>query len=267
MVAPSLPQLAFSSTELVSSSLLLFSALRQLLACFAIFDLTQLSTLDIFPRSYLLLSSSHSTPTPPDTSHLHLLIIMLFKASTYASLITLASLSTGVLAGGHGEDQGGNGWKSNGNNNWQPSPPPTSQKDWYPPPKNQPVQLHPNYNWKKCLDVVGGNFYNGAQVDIYDCTGAPGQNWLVNQGNTKVQLAGQNFCLDAGEWPNDGTQMKIWNCYDNLPAQAWYYTDDKRLALTGRGFCLDLTNGDTCNGNIMQIWSCTNWNANQIWST
>lgn len=37
---------------------------------------------------------------------------MLFKPSTYASLITLASLGTGALAGGQwgGDNQGGNGW-------------------------------------------------------------------------------------------------------------------------------------------------------------
>ena len=29
--------------------------------------------------------------------------------------------------------------------------------------------------------------------------------------------------------------MKIWQCYDNLPAQAWFYTADNRVALTGKG--------------------------------
>jgi hypothetical protein len=29
--------------------------------------------------------------------------------------------------------------------------------------------------------------------------------------------------------------MKIWQCYDNLPAQAWYYTGDNRIAVTGKG--------------------------------
>ncbi|TEB37276.1 ricin B-like lectin [Coprinellus micaceus] len=150
---------------------------------------------------------------------------------------------------------------------WQPTPPPPNN-GWYPPPpKGQTVQLHPNYNWKKCLDVKDGNFYNGAPVDIYDCNGGAGQNWVINQGNTRVQVAGQNFCLDAGDWPNNGSKMKIWNCYDGLASQSWFYTDDKRIALKDKGFCLDLTNGDTCNGNVMQIWSCTNWNANQIWST
>jgi hypothetical protein len=32
--------------------------------------------------------------------------------------------------------------------------------------------------------------------------------------------------------------MKIWQCYDNLPAQAWYYTSDNRIALTGKGWFL-----------------------------
>ncbi|KAF6763220.1 ricin B lectin domain-containing protein [Ephemerocybe angulata] len=143
-----------------------------------------------------------------------------------------------------------------------PGPPPPP-----PPPPQKPVQLHPNYNWKKCLDVQGGRFANGVPVDIFDCNGTPAQNWIINPGNTRVQVAGQNFCLDAGEWPNYGTKMKIWSCYDNLPAQNWYYTDDKRIALANKGFCLDLTNGDTSNYNVMQIWGCTNGNVNQIWST
>ena len=32
--------------------------------------------------------------------------------------------------------------------------------------------------------------------------------------------------------------MKIWQCYDNLPAQAWYYTNDNRIAVTGKGWYL-----------------------------
>lgn len=29
--------------------------------------------------------------------------------------------------------------------------------------------------------------------------------------------------------------MKIWQCYDNLPAQEWYYTADNRIALENQG--------------------------------
>ncbi|TFK23370.1 hypothetical protein FA15DRAFT_745496 [Coprinopsis marcescibilis] len=81
-----------------------------------------------------------------------------------------------------------------------------------------------------------------------------------------VQVSGQNFCLDAGATPGDGTTMKIWQCFDNVPAQNWFYTDDRRISLRDRGQCLDLTNGQTWNGNFMQIWRCGNGNANQVWT-
>lgn len=35
-------------------------------------------------------------------------------------------------------------------------------------------------------------------VYSYDCNGTNAQKWLIDRGNTKVQVAGTNFCLDAG---------------------------------------------------------------------
>jgi hypothetical protein len=61
--------------------------------------------------------------------------------------------------------------------------------------------------------------------------------------------------------------MKIWECFQDLPAQEWFYTEDLRIALTNQGFCLDLTGGSTADGNQVQIWTCTNDDVNQIWST
>jgi hypothetical protein len=46
----------------------------------------------------------------------------------------------------------------------------------------------------------------------------------------------------------------------------WYNTDDDRIAVTGRGLCLDLTDGKTDNGNPLQVWTCTDHNTNQIWT-
>ncbi|KAJ2935517.1 hypothetical protein H1R20_g1575, partial [Candolleomyces eurysporus] len=176
---------------------------------------------------------------------------MLNKISTYFSLFASSLVLFGPSTVS-ADPQWGN------NNGWNPPPPP-------PPQWGRAIQLHPNWNWGKCLDVRGAVFANGTPVDIFDCNGTPAQNWIVNRGSTKVQVAGTNFCLDAGEWPNSGTQLKIWTCYNNLPAQQWWYTDDNRIALQNRGFCLDLTNSGSWNGNIMQIWACTNNNPNQVW--
>ncbi|KIK00147.1 carbohydrate-binding module family 13 protein, partial [Laccaria amethystina LaAM-08-1] len=128
------------------------------------------------------------------------------------------------------------------------------------------VALHPNSNTAKCLDVKGNVLANGTPVQIFDCNGTGAQKWVVSKGATKVQLSGTNFCLDGGSNPANGVGMKIWQCFDNLPAQQWFYTSDNRIVLRGQGLCLDLRNGDTVNMNRVQTWKCTNGNANQIWT-
>lgn len=134
----------------------------------------------------------------------------------------------------------------------------------------------------------------------FDCNETPAQEWEIQRGSTKVRVAGQNFCLDAGSsksnppkykvhtsehplGPANGVELKIWECFPNLPAQQWVYTNDNRIALQGQGmstnqvlidcylngrlgFCADLTNGDLSNGNPIQIWKCTDFDANQIWT-
>ncbi|KAF5368698.1 hypothetical protein D9615_010311 [Tricholomella constricta] len=135
-----------------------------------------------------------------------------------------------------------------------------------PPPVTQGLAIHPNYNKGKCLDVRGAVYKNGTPVQIYDCNGSGAQKWILTKGNTQLRVAGTNFCLDAGSHPKNGVGMKIWTCYDNVEAQKWYYTDDKRIALTGQGLCLDLTKGDLSNGNQVQTWKCGNGNKNQVWT-
>ncbi|KAF8999270.1 ricin B lectin domain-containing protein [Cyathus striatus] len=107
------------------------------------------------------------------------------------------------------------------------------------------------------------------QCDTANCTTAytqPPTRFPTPTWKHKVRLAGTNFCLDAGSSPANGVGMKIWQCYDNLPAQQWYYTGDNRISLENRGQCLDLTNGNLANSNQIQIWQCTDNNTNQIWA-
>ncbi|GLB34535.1 putative G-X-X-X-Q-X-W domain-containing protein [Lyophyllum shimeji] len=134
------------------------------------------------------------------------------------------------------------------------------------PPPGPVVTLHPNGNAGKCLDVRGAVYANGTPVQIYDCNGTGAQKWRLTRGNTKVQVAGTNFCLDAGSAPASGVGLKIWTCYENLAAQSWYYTNDNRVALFNQGQCVDLTNGVLTNSNQVQTWQCTDNNTNQIWT-
>ncbi|KAF9466905.1 G-X-X-X-Q-X-W domain-containing protein [Collybia nuda] len=133
-------------------------------------------------------------------------------------------------------------------------------------PRTGAVAIHPNGNTSKCLDVRGSIFANGTPVQIYDCNGTAAQKWTINASTTKIVLAGTEFCLDAGSNPGNNVGMKIWRCYDDLPAQAWLYTTDNRIGLYNTDQCLDLTDGSTQNSNRVQTYKCTNLNTNQFWT-
>ncbi|EDR03633.1 carbohydrate-binding module family 13 protein, partial [Laccaria bicolor S238N-H82] len=136
------------------------------------------------------------------------------------------------------------------------------------------VQIHPNSNNTKCMDVAGNIRQNGTPVQIFDCNGSSGQRWNITRGLTKVQLAGTNFCLDAG-LPNlfgNGDRLKIWQCIDTIPAQTWAYTNQNQILLLAtepsiNPQCVDLPDGQTFNGNQLQTFQCSPLYANQIWTT
>ncbi|KAL7413805.1 ricin B lectin domain-containing protein [Mrakia frigida] len=126
--------------------------------------------------------------------------------------------------------------------------------------------IHPNGNFGKCLDVYAALYQDGTAVDMYDCNGSGAQAFVWNEGSTKIRVAGTKFCLDAGTNPGNGIGMKIWSCIDDLPAQQFYRTEDKRIAVEGKGQCLDLTNGSLDNYSQAQTWACSTGNTNQVWT-
>ncbi|KAL0950037.1 hypothetical protein HGRIS_010045 [Hohenbuehelia grisea] len=129
------------------------------------------------------------------------------------------------------------------------------------------VQIHWNFDVDTCL-TVDGPAANGTPVVLRACDvdPIPAQHWKINFGDTKVQLADSNFCLDAGLTPANGVQLKIWECYDGLAAQAWHYTDDFRISLKDQGYCVDLQGGIAVDNHKVQSWQCRDENPNQVWT-
>ena len=111
------------------------------------------------------------------------------------------------------------------------------------------------------------------QFRISDCNNSASQKWTISRGSTTVKLAGTNFCLDAGNNPANGAQAKVYTvrilsgnstfirgcrlhrpqCYAGLAAQTWYWTDDNRIAVQGKGQCLDLTSTSTLPGPRLAV--------------
>lgn len=131
--------------------------------------------------------------------------------------------------------------------------------------------IHPILDNSKCVGIIGGTYGDGVPVDIYDCNHSNTQNWQW-YGNSLVSVNVtdlSHWCLDAGnvDQLRNGTQMKIWQCFNNLPQQTWtpVFTAGP-IALSVDDLCLDLTNGVTTNRNVLQVWQCAAGNPNQFWN-
>ena len=128
-------------------------------------------------------------------------------------------------------------------------------------------------------------------MSSFDCNESNAQMWQWDaEALTSTNpVDGSQWCLDAGDntqckyiFPRfifipaytltgaNGVQMKIYQCYPGLPQQGWTpVTTSGIIQMNTANFCLDLTNGITTNGNVLQIWDCgggvnQNWIATQV---
>jgi hypothetical protein len=83
----------------------------------------------------------------------------------------------------------------------------------------------------------------------------PGQVSSLNNSSYHYHLL---FTI-MNQAPGNGVGMKIWQCYDNLPAQTWVYNTDSQFVLSGRGKQLCHLNRDfpPMTSNIFQIYAST----------
>ncbi|KAL0058663.1 hypothetical protein AAF712_014646 [Marasmius tenuissimus] len=102
---------------------------------------------------------------------------------------------------------------------------------------------------------------------------------------TQAQNSGGSLLLAQGIRPhissvcltavsnNDGAKVSLGYCVDASPELpngniTWVMPDVGKTGQikTFNGKCLDVPGGDASNGNSLQIWSCSEGNANQMWS-
>ncbi|MFF3857332.1 ThuA domain-containing protein [Micromonospora sp. NPDC002575] len=114
----------------------------------------------------------------------------------------------------------------------------------------------------KCLDVRNGSSADGAQVQLFTCNGAAGQQWTVGTDST-IRSLGK--CLDVnGGSSADGAKVQLWSC-NGGGAQRWAAQSDGSLRNTQSGKCLDVSGNSSADGAVVHQWSC-HGGANQKWT-
>ncbi|KAJ6492194.1 hypothetical protein C8R45DRAFT_1212971 [Mycena sanguinolenta] len=134
----------------------------------------------------------------------------------------------------------------------------------------------------ECLDLTNGDVTDGNIMQIWSCTGGVNQQWKRTTGppggSTTTTTpppptatgtyfhpsADSTKCLAAAS-NADGAAVEIEDCVSaGSTSQAWTYTNGN-LQIFGNK-CLDVTNGNTASGTLMQIWTCTAQDTNQEWT-
>jgi hypothetical protein len=139
-----------------------------------------------------------------------------------------------------------------------PSPTPTPTT----PPAPTVVALRSAVSGR-CLDVPGGAAADGTALQIYDCTGAAGQQWTASAAGELRTLG--TMCLDDPSGGQPGGPATIWTCH-GAANQQWSPQADGTVRNVATGLCLDVSGGVTDNGTPAIMYTC-HGGDNQRWST
>ncbi|GHH80348.1 RICIN domain-containing protein [Promicromonospora soli] len=139
----------------------------------------------------------------------------------------------------------------------EPSPTPS------PPPAAPTIVALRAVASGRCLDVPGGAAADGTALQIYDCTGAAGQQWTASASGELRTLG--TMCLDDPGGGQPGGPATIWTCH-GAGNQQWSPQADGTVRNVATGLCLDVSGGGTENGTPAIMFSC-HAGDNQRWST
>ncbi|HEX3785524.1 MAG TPA: arabinofuranosidase catalytic domain-containing protein [Pseudonocardiaceae bacterium] len=116
----------------------------------------------------------------------------------------------------------------------------------------------------RCLDIIGDGTAEGTEVELWDCNGVGGQQW-IQQTNGSLLNPQSGLCLDD---PSDntanGTQLQIYQC--NGSAAQEFSVNGGGPVVNSPGKCLDVGGDDTgVDGTAVQLWDCQSYAVDQHW--
>ncbi|MGQ4406556.1 non-reducing end alpha-L-arabinofuranosidase family hydrolase, partial [Streptomyces hayashii] len=115
----------------------------------------------------------------------------------------------------------------------------------------------------RCLDVSNASQTDGANLQIWDCSGGANQQW-TSTDNGRLTVYGTK-CLDVpGHATASGTRLVIWACNGGANQQ-WQVNSDGTVVGVESGLCLSVTGAGTANTTAVEISTC-NGGSNQKWT-
>jgi Ricin-type beta-trefoil lectin domain/Putative Ig domain/Subtilase family len=114
----------------------------------------------------------------------------------------------------------------------------------------------------KCLADPGKSRKNGTQVELWSCSSAAGQSWMLPPGPVLSGMSGK--CLaDPGGSASPGTPIVIASCSGGR-GQKWVLTREGALRIRGR--CLNVARGGRKDGAAAVLADCSHSTSEQWFS-
>jgi len=116
-----------------------------------------------------------------------------------------------------------------------------------------------------CMNLWGGNAYNGADVRLHNCSGTSNERWWyeVATGLIRSEL-NPNYCLDmmGGNIANGGN-VQVWTCITGHQNMTWDIVGDTIRPRVNNNLAIDAYGDDS--GDNIGLWS-VHGGSNQSWS-
>lgn len=117
-----------------------------------------------------------------------------------------------------------------------------------------------------CIDVPGADFFEGNQLQLWECNGFQAQKFVYEHDSGLIKLAADPyFCIDI---PNSdifkGASLQLWKC-NYTEAQRFTYDSYTNLihVRANPSFCIDIVNLENHNGAGLQLFRCQPGHAAQ----
>ncbi|KAL1881480.1 hypothetical protein VTK73DRAFT_3542 [Phialemonium thermophilum] len=108
--------------------------------------------------------------------------------------------------------------------------------------------------------IVPKSAASGSTIVVQTLANTAAQQWYLQSGPTKIQLANTQLCLDAGAKSNwkDMASVSLKECSDTEDGQKWNVMADGRIALAPSSpqECLDLQYMRATENNPVGLYSC-----------
>jgi hypothetical protein len=142
-----------------------------------------------------------------------------------------------------------------------------SQQFYVPPPFGA-FTIGTGSDAGKCLDLPGQNAVNGARLQMWDCNGLMGQQWLFDAEDAKIRyMDDPSKCVDVpGGEAVEGQLLWLWDCVDTPGQVMGYDAEEKTIYFASSNdatLCWSLIAGDTSNGNAIAVSQCDGNDAQQ----